>query len=126
MKYCHLVRLFNTTIFVAPLRILAWHFFWLFMFLLNACSNQGDANGDDESTPIVGLETHRTAGQTFPEQGADEQAISEAALNKIIGTAETYDLKVTIEVHFCFHSYSDYTICMGSNVPFIYLCMWAK
>ncbi|CAM0911133.1 unnamed protein product [Alopecurus aequalis] len=54
---------------------------------------RGDANGDDESTPIVGLETHRTAGQTFPEQGADEQAISEAALNKIIGTAETYDLK---------------------------------
>uniref|UniRef100_A0ACD5ZUR4 Uncharacterized protein n=1 Tax=Avena sativa TaxID=4498 RepID=A0ACD5ZUR4_AVESA len=54
---------------------------------------RGDANGDDESAPIVGLETHRTAGQTFPEQGADEQAISEAALNKIIGTAETYDLK---------------------------------
>ncbi|KAF6999025.1 hypothetical protein CFC21_015099 [Triticum aestivum] len=54
---------------------------------------RGDANGDDESTPIVGLETRRTAGQTFPEQAADEQAISEAALNKIIGTAEIYDLK---------------------------------
>ncbi|KQJ81446.1 DNA repair protein RAD5B [Brachypodium distachyon] len=54
---------------------------------------RGDANSDAEYTPIVGLETHRTAGQTFPEQGANEQAISEAALNKIIGTAETYDLK---------------------------------
>uniref|UniRef100_A0ACD5V178 Uncharacterized protein n=1 Tax=Avena sativa TaxID=4498 RepID=A0ACD5V178_AVESA len=54
---------------------------------------RGDANEDAESTPIVGLETRLTSGQTFPEQGADEQAISEAALNKIIGTAETYDLK---------------------------------
>lgn len=44
---------------------------------------------------IVGLENRHTAGQTFPEQGTDEQAISEAALNKIVGTAETYDLEVT-------------------------------
>jgi hypothetical protein len=37
-------------------------------------------------------------GQTFPEQGPDEQAISEAALNRIVGTAETFDLEVIIEV----------------------------
>ncbi|KAL5214658.1 hypothetical protein ABZP36_003810 [Zizania latifolia] len=54
----------------------------------------GDGNDDDESIPIVGLETRRTAGQTFPEQGTDEQAISEAALNKIVGAAETYDLEI--------------------------------
>lgn len=63
--------------------------------------NQGDDDDEDESTPIVGLERRHTSGQTFPEQGTDEQAISEAALNKIVGIAETYDLKVTIEVHFC-------------------------
>jgi len=37
-------------------------------------------------------------GQAFLEQGPDEQAISEAALNKLVGTAETFDLEVTIEV----------------------------
>jgi len=36
-------------------------------------------------------------GQAFLEQGPDEQAISEAALNKLVGTAETFDLEVTIE-----------------------------
>jgi DNA repair protein RAD5 len=54
---------------------------------------RGDDNDEDEPMAIVGLENRRTAGQTFPEQGTDEQAISEAALNKIVGTAETYDLE---------------------------------
>uniref|UniRef100_A0A0D9W2C3 RING-type domain-containing protein n=1 Tax=Leersia perrieri TaxID=77586 RepID=A0A0D9W2C3_9ORYZ len=53
---------------------------------------RGDGN-EDEPMAIVGLENRRTAGQTFQEQGTDEQAISEAALNKIVGTAETYDLE---------------------------------
>lgn len=53
---------------------------------------------------IVGLENRRTAGQTFPEQGTDEQAISEAALNKIVGTAETYDLEVRTRPLFDCHS----------------------
>ncbi|KAG8064093.1 hypothetical protein GUJ93_ZPchr0004g39654 [Zizania palustris] len=59
----------------------------------NRTHNLGGGDNDDESIPIVGLETRRTAGQTFPEQGTDEQAISEAALNKIVGAAETYDLE---------------------------------
>ncbi|GJN12146.1 hypothetical protein PR202_ga30401 [Eleusine coracana subsp. coracana] len=46
----------------------------------------GNRNCGDKSTPIL--------GQTFPEQGTDEQAISEAALNKIVGTAETFDLEI--------------------------------
>ncbi|TVU07435.1 hypothetical protein EJB05_47490, partial [Eragrostis curvula] len=46
---------------------------------------KGNQNRGDESTPLL--------GQTFPEQGTDEQAISEAALNKIVGTAETFDLE---------------------------------
>ncbi|KAL6653040.1 hypothetical protein ACP70R_011965 [Stipagrostis hirtigluma subsp. patula] len=46
---------------------------------------RGNRNSGDESTPVL--------GQTFPEQGADEQAISEAALNKIVGTSEAYDLE---------------------------------
>uniref|UniRef100_A0A0E0KMT8 Uncharacterized protein n=1 Tax=Oryza punctata TaxID=4537 RepID=A0A0E0KMT8_ORYPU len=54
---------------------------------------RGDDNDEDEPMAVVGLENRRTAGQTFPEQGTDEQAISEAALNKIVGTAETYDLE---------------------------------
>ncbi|XP_006653171.1 DNA repair protein RAD5B [Oryza brachyantha] len=54
---------------------------------------RGDDNDEDEPMGIVGLESRRTAGQTFPEQGTDEQAISEATLNKIVGTAETYDLE---------------------------------
>ncbi|EEC76859.1 hypothetical protein OsI_15041 [Oryza sativa Indica Group] len=54
---------------------------------------RGDDNDEDEPMAIVGLENRHTAGQTFPEQGTDEQAISEAALNKIVGTAETYDLE---------------------------------
>ncbi|KAL6839781.1 hypothetical protein ACP4OV_030469 [Aristida adscensionis] len=46
---------------------------------------RGNQNSGDESTPVL--------GQTFPEQGSDEQAISEAALNKIVGTSETFDLE---------------------------------
>ena len=51
--------------------------------------DQGNHNSGDESTPVL--------GQAFLEQGPDEQAISEAALNKLVGTAETFDLEVTIE-----------------------------
>jgi DNA repair protein RAD5 len=51
--------------------------------------DQGNNNSGDDSAPVL--------GQTFLEQGADEQAISEAALNKLVGTAETFDLEVTIE-----------------------------
>ncbi|RLM75267.1 hypothetical protein C2845_PM15G02480 [Panicum miliaceum] len=46
---------------------------------------RGNHNSGDESTPVL--------GQTFLEQGPDEQAISEAALNKLVGTAETFDLE---------------------------------
>ncbi|CAD6264139.1 unnamed protein product [Miscanthus lutarioriparius] len=46
---------------------------------------RGNNNSSDDSTPVL--------GQTFLEQGADEQAISEAALNKLVGTAETFDLE---------------------------------
>ncbi|CAL5035385.1 unnamed protein product [Urochloa decumbens] len=46
---------------------------------------RGNNNNGDESTPVV--------GQTFLEQSPDEQAISEAALNKLVGTAETFDLE---------------------------------
>ncbi|GJN40504.1 hypothetical protein PR202_gb29725 [Eleusine coracana subsp. coracana] len=57
----------------------------LFTLLKLKASNKGNHNCGDESTPIL--------GQTFPEQGTDEQAISEAALNKIVGTAETFNLE---------------------------------
>ncbi|KAK8448458.1 hypothetical protein SEVIR_7G016600v4 [Setaria viridis] len=40
-----------------------------------------------------GAESTSELGQTFLEQGPDEQAISEAALNKLVGTAETFDLE---------------------------------
>lgn len=46
---------------------------------------RGNNNNGDDSTPVL--------GHTFLEQGADEQAISEAALNKLVGTAETFDLE---------------------------------
>ncbi|CAN6242632.1 unnamed protein product [Urochloa humidicola] len=46
---------------------------------------RGNNNNGDESTPVL--------GQTFLEQSPDEQAISEAALNKLVGTAETFDLE---------------------------------
>ncbi|RLM64296.1 hypothetical protein C2845_PM16G03140 [Panicum miliaceum] len=46
---------------------------------------RGNHNSGHESTPVL--------GQTFLEQGPDEQAISEAALNKLVGTAETFDLE---------------------------------
>ncbi|OEL14346.1 putative SWI/SNF-related matrix-associated actin-dependent regulator of chromatin subfamily A member 3-like 3 [Dichanthelium oligosanthes] len=46
---------------------------------------RGNHNSGDESTPVL--------GQTFLEQGPDEQAISEAALNKLVGAAETFDLE---------------------------------
>ncbi|KAJ1270251.1 hypothetical protein BS78_06G039700 [Paspalum vaginatum] len=46
---------------------------------------RGNHSSNDESTPVL--------GQTFLEQGTDEQAISEAALNKLVGTAETFDLE---------------------------------
>ncbi|KAF8702163.1 hypothetical protein HU200_033091 [Digitaria exilis] len=46
---------------------------------------RGNDKSGDESTPML--------GQTFLEQGPDEQAISEAALNKLVGTAETFDLE---------------------------------
>lgn len=59
---------------------------FLLLFFSDTC--QGNHNSSDESTPVL--------GQTFLEQGADEQAISEAALNKLLGTAETFDLEVTM------------------------------
>ena len=116
----------NTT-FLAFLFVLR-----LFVFMFNACSlyfltHQGHANRDDESTPIIGLETHRTAGQTFQKQGADERAISKAALNEIIGTTETYDSKVTMEVYFCFYPYPLYHVCMETNLPFlVFGVFWVK
>jgi len=36
----------------------------------------------------------RKGGEPIPEQNNDEQALSESALNKIVGAAEIYDLKV--------------------------------
>nr|CAB3484046.1 unnamed protein product [Digitaria exilis] len=50
---------------------------------------RGNDKSGDESTPML--------GQTFLEQGPDEQAISEAALNKLVGTAETFDLENNLE-----------------------------
>jgi len=36
----------------------------------------------------------RKGGEPLPEQNNDEQALSESALNKLVGAAEIYDLKV--------------------------------
>lgn len=60
--------------------------------------DQGNNNSGDDSTPVL--------GQTFLEQGADEQAISEAALNKLVGTAETFDLEVNRSLWNCLNVYS--------------------
>nr|CAB3486567.1 unnamed protein product [Digitaria exilis] len=64
---------------------------------------RGNDKSGDESTPML--------GQTFLEQGPDEQAISEAALNKLVGTAETFDLEESSSsVCEYFHWSSDHTI----------------
>ena len=42
----------------------------------------------------MGLAKRRRGGQTYPEQSNDEQAVSESSLNKLVGAAEVYDLKV--------------------------------
>lgn len=47
---------------------------------------------------IVGLSQSQRGGQTYPEQSKDEQAISEASLNKLVGTAEVYDLEVAFRI----------------------------
>ena len=36
----------------------------------------------------------RKGGEQVPEQNEDEQALSESALNKLVGAAEIYDLEV--------------------------------
>lgn len=39
----------------------------------------------------------RQGCQQFPEQNKDEQAISESSLNKLVGAADMYDLKVQVK-----------------------------
>ncbi|PKU74958.1 DNA repair protein RAD5B [Dendrobium catenatum] len=48
---------------------------------------------DQESEQIEGLAKRRKGDTTFIEQSNDEQAISEASLNKLVGTAEMYNLQ---------------------------------
>ncbi|KAK8966679.1 hypothetical protein KSP40_PGU019099 [Platanthera guangdongensis] len=48
---------------------------------------------DDEHVQIEGLAKRRKGDTTYIEQGDDEQAISEASLNKLVGTAEMYNLQ---------------------------------
>nr|XP_010918825.1 DNA repair protein RAD5B [Elaeis guineensis] len=55
--------------------------------------NLKDDDDDDSSTQIVGLAKRRRGGQTYPEQSKDEQAISESALNKLVGAADVYNLE---------------------------------
>lgn len=49
---------------------------------------------DRESEQIEGLAKRRKGDTTYIEQGDDEQAISEASVNKLVGTAEVYNLQV--------------------------------
>ncbi|OAY75863.1 putative SWI/SNF-related matrix-associated actin-dependent regulator of chromatin subfamily A member 3-like 3, partial [Ananas comosus] len=55
--------------------------------------NLNDDDDDGESKHIVGLAKRQKGGETYPEQSKDEQAISESALNKLVGTADVYDLE---------------------------------
>ena len=43
----------------------------------------------------MGLAKRRKGGETYAEQTDEEQAISEASLNKLVGTSDIYDLKVS-------------------------------
>ncbi|WOL00053.1 DNA repair protein RAD5B [Canna indica] len=52
-----------------------------------------DAEEEDDSAHVVGLASRQRGAQTYPEQSKDEQAISEASLNKLVGAAEVYDLE---------------------------------
>lgn len=48
--------------------------------------------------PALPTAMTRKSGQKCLEENKDEQAISEAALNKIIGSAGVYDLEVKCEI----------------------------
>lgn len=56
--------------------------------------NQDD--DESEGVHIMGLAKRIRGDQTHPERCDDEQAISESALNKLIGTSDVYDLEVSI------------------------------
>lgn len=64
------------------------------MYLFFDDKKNQDDDDDGESKHIVGLAKRQKGGETYPEQSKDEQAISESALNKLVGTADVYDLEV--------------------------------
>nr|KYP61038.1 Putative SWI/SNF-related matrix-associated actin-dependent regulator of chromatin subfamily A member 3-like 3 [Cajanus cajan] len=48
---------------------------------------------DPDEAAALPLIKRRKGGEPFPEQNNDEQALSESALNKLVGAGEIYDLK---------------------------------
>ncbi|KAF5179961.1 DNA repair helicase rad5,16 protein [Thalictrum thalictroides] len=51
---------------------------------------QGKSDGD---VPMCSLMKRKKANQKYPEQDDDEQAVSESTLNKLVGTADIYNLE---------------------------------
>ncbi|PIA36474.1 hypothetical protein AQUCO_03400396v1 [Aquilegia coerulea] len=51
---------------------------------------QGKSDGDK---PILSLVKRKKFNQKYPEQNDDEQAVSESTLNKLVGTANVYNLE---------------------------------
>ncbi|KAH1190230.1 DNA repair protein RAD5B [Glycine max] len=52
-----------------------------------------DVEADPDEAAALPLIKRRKGGEPLPEQNNDEQALSESALNKLVGAAEIYDLK---------------------------------
>ena len=51
-------------------------------------------NAPDEAASMLPIVKRRKGCQQYPEQNKDEQAVSESSLNKIMGAADSYNLKV--------------------------------
>ncbi|KAH1190232.1 DNA repair protein RAD5B [Glycine max] len=61
--------------------------------LLKMLEIKPSQKADPDEAAALPLIKRRKGGEPLPEQNNDEQALSESALNKLVGAAEIYDLK---------------------------------